>query len=128
MFACPTEALVMFPEGGLPPPLKVPEIDDNFQTAVPGQYLIGEVAGKPLVKSAANLGRAVIEHMMTMGLRPGALGRGGGVAADRSAPAQATTTSAIARSSTGARSWERATKPIVAACASAAPAALAQAA
>ena len=78
MFACPTEALVMFPEGGLPPPLKVPEIDDNFQTAVPGQYLIGEVAGKPLVKSAANLGRAVIEHMMTMGLRPGALGRGGG--------------------------------------------------
>ncbi|HEX7703612.1 MAG TPA: NAD(P)-binding domain-containing protein, partial [Kofleriaceae bacterium] len=79
MFACPTEALVMFPEGGLPPPLKVPEIDDNFQTAVPGQYLIGEVAGKPLVKSAANLGRAVVEHMMTMGLRPGALGRGGGV-------------------------------------------------
>ena len=61
MFACPTEALVMFPEGGVPPPLKVPEIDDNFQTAVPGQYLIGEVAGKPLVKSAANLGRAVVD-------------------------------------------------------------------
>ena len=78
MFACPTEALVMFPEGGVPPPLKVPEIDDNFQTAVPGQYLIGEVAGKPLVKSAANLGRAVVEHMLFAGLRPGALGRGGG--------------------------------------------------
>ncbi len=78
MFACPTEALVMFPEGGLPPPLKVPEIDENFQTAIPGQYLIGEVAGKPLVKSAANLGRAVIEHMMQTGLQPGALGRGGG--------------------------------------------------
>ena len=59
MFACPTEALVMFPEGAMPPPLKVPEIDENFQTAVPGQYLIGEVAGKPLVKNAANLGRAV---------------------------------------------------------------------
>lgn len=78
MFACPTEALVMFPEGGVPPPLKVPEIDDNFQTAVPGQYLIGEVAGKPLVKSAANLGRAVIEHMLQAGLQPGALGRGAG--------------------------------------------------
>ncbi|MGN6109972.1 MAG: NAD(P)-binding domain-containing protein [Kofleriaceae bacterium] len=76
MFACPTEALVMFPEGGTPPPLKVPEIDDNFQTVVPGQYLIGEVAGKPLVKNAANLGRAVIEHMLATGLRPGALGRG----------------------------------------------------
>ncbi len=78
MFACPTEALVMFPEGGLPPPLKVPEIDENFQTAVLGQYLIGEVAGKPLVKSAANLGRAVVEHMMQSGMQPGALGRGGG--------------------------------------------------
>jgi thioredoxin reductase/ferredoxin len=76
MFACPTEALVMFPQGSAPPPLKVPEIDENFQTAVPGQYLIGEVAGKPLVKNAANLGRAVIEHMLSTGLRPGALGRG----------------------------------------------------
>src|SRR6188472_4350628 len=75
MFACPTEALVMFPEGSTPPPLKVPEIDENFQTAVPGQYLIGEVAGKPLVKSAANLGRAVVEHMMQTGLRAGALGQ-----------------------------------------------------
>jgi len=76
MIACPTEALVMFPEGGVPPPLKVPEVDENFQTMVPGQYLIGEVAGKPLVKNAANLGRAVIEHMLGTGLRGGALGRG----------------------------------------------------
>jgi thioredoxin reductase/ferredoxin len=75
MFACPTEALVMFPEGAVPPPLKIPEIDENFQTAVPGQYLIGEVAGKPLVKNAANLGRAVIEHMLQTGLRGGMLGR-----------------------------------------------------
>ncbi|CAN5869535.1 hypothetical protein BH11MYX2_BH11MYX2_19370 [soil metagenome] len=75
MFACPTEALVMFPEGAVPPPLKIPEIDENFQTAVPGQYLIGEVAGKPLVKNAANLGRAVVEHMLQTGLRGGMLGR-----------------------------------------------------
>src|SRR5687767_5833228 len=74
MIACPTEALVMFPEGSQPP-LKVPEIDDNFQTVVPGQYLIGEVAGKPLVKSAANLGRAVVEHMLMTGMQPGAIGR-----------------------------------------------------
>nr|MBA3498818.1 NAD(P)-binding domain-containing protein [Deltaproteobacteria bacterium] len=75
MIACPTEALVMFPEGSVPPPLKVPEIDDNFQTVVPGQYPIGEVAGKPLVKSAANLGRAVIEHMLMSGMQPNAIGR-----------------------------------------------------
>ncbi|HEY5938802.1 MAG TPA: NAD(P)-binding domain-containing protein [Kofleriaceae bacterium] len=74
MFACPTEALVMFPEGAVPPPLKIPEVDDNFQTVVPGQYLIGEVAGKPLVKNAANLGRAVVEHMLVTGLRGGAIG------------------------------------------------------
>ncbi|HEY5946264.1 MAG TPA: NAD(P)-binding domain-containing protein [Kofleriaceae bacterium] len=78
MFACPTEALVMFPEGATPPPLKIPEIDENFQTAVPGQYLIGEVAGKPLVKNAANLGRAVVEHMLTTGMYPGALGSADG--------------------------------------------------
>src|SRR5262245_4544576 len=79
MFACPTEALVMFPEGAQPPPLKIPELDDNYQTVVPGQYLIGEVAGKPLVKNAANLGRAVVEHAMATGLYPGALGAGEGV-------------------------------------------------
>jgi thioredoxin reductase (NADPH) len=71
MWACPTEALVMFPEGARPPPLRVPDIDDNFQTRVLGQYLIGEVAGKPLVKNAANLGRAVVEHMIASGLRAG---------------------------------------------------------
>jgi thioredoxin reductase (NADPH) len=75
MIACPTEALVMFPQGSIPPPLKIPEVDEIFQTVVPGQYLIGEVAGKPLVKNAANLGRAVVEHMLTTGLRAGAIGR-----------------------------------------------------
>jgi thioredoxin reductase/ferredoxin len=72
MWACPTEALVMFRENSEPPPLKVPELDDSYQTAVPGQYLIGEVAGKPLVKNAANLGRGVIEHMLRNGLVAGA--------------------------------------------------------
>ncbi|MBP9203424.1 MAG: NAD(P)-binding domain-containing protein [Kofleriaceae bacterium] len=61
--ACPTMALVMYREGTTPRMLTVPELDDRFQTGVPGQFLIGEVAGKPLVKNAANLGRAVIEHI-----------------------------------------------------------------
>jgi thioredoxin reductase (NADPH) len=61
--ACPTQALVMYRAGATPRMLTVPEIDEHFQTGVPGQYLIGEVAGKPLVKNAANLGRAVIEHI-----------------------------------------------------------------
>ena len=60
---CPTTALVMYRQGAVPRTLTVPELDDHFQTGVPGQYLIGEIAGKPLVKNAANLGRAVIEHI-----------------------------------------------------------------
>jgi thioredoxin reductase/NAD-dependent dihydropyrimidine dehydrogenase PreA subunit len=61
--SCPTQALVMYRAGTTPRMLTVPELDEHFQTGVPGQYLIGEVAGKPLVKNAANLGRAVIEHI-----------------------------------------------------------------
>lgn len=86
MWACPTEALVMFPEDKEPPPLKVPEIDEWFQTMRPGQYLIGEVAGKPLVKNAANLGRVVVEHMLKGGLRPGRLPGGVDVAIVGSGP------------------------------------------
>ena len=72
MWVCPTDALVMYPEGGTPPPIQMPEISEHFETAIPGQYLIGEVAGKPLVKNAANLGRAVVEHMLSQGgLQPG---------------------------------------------------------
>ncbi len=86
MWACPTEALVMFPEGGEPQALKVPELDDCYQTGVPGQYLIGEVAGKPLVKNAANLGRGVVEHMLRTGLRPRGLPGGVDVAIVGSGP------------------------------------------
>ncbi len=68
--ACPTGALVMHKAGTLPPPIELPDIDDSFQTPVPGQYLVGEVAGKPLVKNAANLGRFVVEHIVASGLRP----------------------------------------------------------
>lgn len=69
MWACPTTALVMHLEGTQPPPIKAPELDENFQTAVPGQYLIGEVSGKPLVKNAANLGRMVVNHMLQTGMQ-----------------------------------------------------------
>jgi thioredoxin reductase len=61
----------MHREGVEPQRLTVPELDAHFQTAVPGQYLIGEVAGKPLVKNAANLGRLVVEHMVADGLSAG---------------------------------------------------------
>jgi putative YpdA family bacillithiol system oxidoreductase len=60
---CPTTALVMHYEGTKAPPYRMPDLDEYYQ-AVPGLYLIGEAAGKPLVKNASNLGRAVVEHMV----------------------------------------------------------------
>jgi putative YpdA family bacillithiol system oxidoreductase len=70
---CPTTALVMHYEGTKAPPYRMPELDEYYQAAE-GLYLIGEAAGKPLVKNASNLGRAVVEHMVAKGLRKAALG------------------------------------------------------
>jgi thioredoxin reductase/ferredoxin len=67
--ACPTTALVMHYQGTPAPPIRMPELDEYYQ-AVPGLYLIGGVSGKPLVKNAANLGRAVVEHMFVSGMKP----------------------------------------------------------
>lgn len=71
VWACPTRALVMHREGEQPPPVQVPAVDQYFQTPVPGQYLVGEAAARPLVKNGANLGRLVVEHMVATGLEPG---------------------------------------------------------
>lgn len=74
---CPTNALVMHYEGTEPPPVLVPDLDEYYQSkTVPGLYLVGEAAGKPLVKNAVNLGRAAVEHALRNGLRPGALRAG----------------------------------------------------
>ncbi len=73
--ACPTTALVMHYEGTKAPPIRMPQLDEFYQAAQ-GLYLIGEAAGKPLVKNASNLGRAVIEHMFKTGLRKNAYGNG----------------------------------------------------
>jgi heterodisulfide reductase subunit A-like polyferredoxin len=73
--ACPTTALVMHYEGTKPPPIRLPQLDEFYQ-AVEGLYLIGEAAGKPLVKNASNLGRAVVEHMFKSGMKPNSSGNG----------------------------------------------------
>src|SRR5262249_19450068 len=73
--ACPTTALVMHYEGTKPPPIRLPQLDEFYQ-AVPGLYLIGEASGKPLVKNASNLGRAVVEHMIRGNLQRHASGNG----------------------------------------------------
>jgi thioredoxin reductase/NAD-dependent dihydropyrimidine dehydrogenase PreA subunit len=69
---CPTRALAMHLPDEEPRPLRLPQLDEFYQTNVPGLYLIGEAAGKPLTKNASNLGRAAVEHMRKSGLRAGA--------------------------------------------------------
>jgi thioredoxin reductase/NAD-dependent dihydropyrimidine dehydrogenase PreA subunit len=72
---CPTQALVMHGEGEEPRRLVVPDIDDYCQSNhTPGLYLVGEVAGKPLVKNGVNMGRAAVEHILRSGLSVRAAG------------------------------------------------------
>src|SRR6476469_4453845 len=67
----------MAPEGAPPRLIDLPDLDSHYQTNVPGLYLIGEAAGKSLVKNSANLGRVVVEHMLFDGVNPGSAARAG---------------------------------------------------
>jgi pSer/pThr/pTyr-binding forkhead associated (FHA) protein/thioredoxin reductase/ferredoxin len=68
---CPSGALTMAPEGAPPRLIDMPDLDSHYQTSVPGLYLIGEAAGKSLVKNACNLGKVTVDHMVATGVRPG---------------------------------------------------------
>ncbi len=74
---CPSGALTMAPEGAPPRLIDLPDLDSHYQSNVPGLYLIGEAAGKSLVKNSANLGAVVVEHMLSEGLQPGDAARAG---------------------------------------------------
>ncbi len=41
----------------------VPTLDANFQTNVPGLYIVGELGGRGLIKNAVNEGKLAIEHV-----------------------------------------------------------------
>jgi putative YpdA family bacillithiol system oxidoreductase len=43
---------------------KVPSLSDRFETSVPGLYLVGSIAGRPLMKRAINQGHEVILHIV----------------------------------------------------------------
>jgi thioredoxin reductase len=69
--ACGVKAIAVVPAGETAAALNVPELDANYESNVPGLYVIGEAAGKPLVKNANNLGLHVVNHMLAGGLSPG---------------------------------------------------------
>jgi pSer/pThr/pTyr-binding forkhead associated (FHA) protein/thioredoxin reductase/NAD-dependent dihydropyrimidine dehydrogenase PreA subunit len=69
--ACAFDALRMHDADKPPPTVSMPEVDANYETAVPGLYLIGQASGTPQIKNASNLGRAVVQHAVAAGLKPG---------------------------------------------------------
>jgi thioredoxin reductase (NADPH) len=69
--SCGVKAIQVVTAGESAAALSLPEIDANYESNVPGLYVIGEAAGKPLVKNANNLGFHVVNHMLTDGLAPG---------------------------------------------------------
>jgi thioredoxin reductase (NADPH) len=61
--ACPTGANQLI-EYGLKMKVRVPEIDENFESNIPGIYIIGTLAGAGLIKETINQGRSVLNHIM----------------------------------------------------------------
>ncbi|MHB8838820.1 MAG: NAD(P)-binding domain-containing protein [Gemmatimonadaceae bacterium] len=43
--------------------VRVPLVDTNFETNVPGLYIVGELGGRGLIKNAINEGKLAVEHI-----------------------------------------------------------------
>ena len=60
--ACPTSAIALS-FGGVLQTVRVPHVNENFETNVPGVFIVGELGGMGLIKTAINEGKLVIEHV-----------------------------------------------------------------
>ncbi len=59
---CPTQAIsLMF--GNVLQTVRVPLVRENFETNVPGLFIVGELSGMGLIKTAVNEGKLVIDHL-----------------------------------------------------------------
>jgi len=59
---CPTQAIALA-FGGVRQTVKVPRVHEDFQTNVPGIYIVGELGGMGLIKTAINEGKLVIDRV-----------------------------------------------------------------
>ena len=59
---CPTSAIMMA-VGGILQTIKVPHVKENFETNLPGVFIVGELGGMGLIKTAINEGKLVIDHL-----------------------------------------------------------------
>ena len=53
-----------------PDPDALPDLTPNFESNVPGLYIIGALAGFPLIKQAMNQGYEVVEHLLGNKVQP----------------------------------------------------------
>jgi thioredoxin reductase len=60
--ACPVGAIVMA-AGAAVNRVVVPQVDVNFETNIPGLYIVGELGGRGLIKNAVNEGKIAVEHI-----------------------------------------------------------------
>jgi len=59
---CPTQAILLA-RGGVLQRMRVPLVKDNFETNVPGLFIIGELGGMGLIKTAVNEGKLAIDQI-----------------------------------------------------------------
>jgi thioredoxin reductase (NADPH) len=59
---CPTQA-IMLSIAGVLQTMRVPSVRENFETNVPGVFIVGELSGLGLIKTAVNEGKLVIDHL-----------------------------------------------------------------
>jgi Fe-S-cluster-containing hydrogenase component 2/thioredoxin reductase len=51
-------------------PDAVPELSPRYESTVPGLYIVGSLAGAPLIKQALNQGYEVVEHVLGRAVQP----------------------------------------------------------
>jgi thioredoxin reductase (NADPH) len=59
---CPTQAITLS-IGGVLQTMRVPSVRENFETNVPGVFIVGELSGMGLIKTAVNEGKLVVDHL-----------------------------------------------------------------
>jgi thioredoxin reductase (NADPH) len=67
--ACPLGAILVT-TGAAVNRVTVPLVDANFETNIPGLYIVGELGGRGLIKNAINEGRMAVDHVL-LSLPPG---------------------------------------------------------
>ncbi|HET9220115.1 MAG TPA: NAD(P)-binding domain-containing protein [Terriglobia bacterium] len=62
---CPTSAITLA-VGGVRQTIRVPRVDEKFETNVKGVFIVGELGGMGLIKTAINEGRLVIDYIKAL--------------------------------------------------------------